>query len=298
VGVCSAGLAQSARLVGEAHLVTHAARVGWSAAAYGVTAARVARRGGGAQRLGNDERLVFVVGAPRSGTTFSAQSIAAQPGWVDLGEVPLVKAAIPDLVGRPVAEQSRTVRRILQRVRTLGLVRGLRGVEQTPEVSFVLDGALAAFSQAQGVHVIRDGRDVVCSLLERGWFRADRTDVDDARLAYGAHPRFWVEPERAEEFAHVSETRRAAWAWRRYVGAVRAVRDRVVELRYESLVSSPDVEAERVGAALAGDVPALARAFADVHDASLGRWQRDLTAEQVRDVEEEAGALLGELGYL
>jgi hypothetical protein len=34
-----------------------------------------------------------------------------------------------------------------------------------------------------------------------------------------------------------------------------------------------------------------------VHDASLGRWRRDLSPEQLRDVEAEAGELLAELGY-
>jgi len=283
--------------VGEAHLVAHAARVVWSAGAYGITAVRVARRGRGARRVGGEERLTFVVGAPRSGTTFTAESLAAQPGWVDLGEVPLLKAAIPELVDRPAAEQSGRVRRIIQRVRTLGLARGLRGVEQTPETAFVLDAALHAFPQAQAVHVLRDGRDVVCSLLERGWFRVDRGGHDDARGAYGAYTRFWVEPDRADEFARVSEARRAAWAWRRYVAAVRAVPDRVVELRYESIVAEPAVEAERLAAALRGDADALGVAFGRAHGASVGRWRRDLTTEQMRDVEDEAGDLLADLGY-
>jgi hypothetical protein len=269
----------------------------WSAGAYGVTAVRVARRGRGARRVPGEERLTFVVGAPRSGTTFSAGSLAAQPGWVDLGEVPLLKAAIPEFVQQDAVAQGAGVRRIIQRVRTLGLARGLRGVEQTPETAFVLAGALRAFPEAHAVHVMRDGHDVVCSLLERGWFRSDRSGVDDARRAYGAHPRFWVEPERADEFAHVSEARRAAWAWRRYVGAVRAVPERVLELRYESLVTQPSVEAERIAAALAGDAGALAAAFERAHNTSLGRWRRDLTSEQVRDVEEEAGELLAQLGY-
>ena len=269
----------------------------WSAGAYGVTAVRVARRGRGARRRAGEERLTFVVGAPRSGTTFTAGALAAQPGWVDLGEVPLLKAAIPELVGLPAAEQSGRVRRIIQRVRTLGLARGLRGVEQTPETAFVLAAALRAFPQAQAVHVIRDCRDVVCSLLERGWFRADRSGLDDARRAYGAHPRFWVEPERVDEFSDASEARRAAWAWRRYVSVVRAVPERVVELRYESLVTQPGVEAERLSASLGGDGDALAAAFGRAHDTSLGRWRRDLTSEQVREVEDEAGELLAALGY-
>jgi hypothetical protein len=34
-----------------------------------------------------------------------------------------------------------------------------------------------------------------------------------------------------------------------------------------------------------------------VHGASVGRWRRDLTAEQVAEVEAEAGELLSDLGY-
>jgi hypothetical protein len=81
------------------------------------------------------------------------------------------------------------------------------------------------------------------------------------------------------------------------VSAVRAVPERVVELRYEALVTQPAVEAERVAAALAGNPAALAGAFGRSHASSLGRWRRDLTGEQVRDVEDEAGELLAELGY-
>ena len=39
------------------------------------------------RRLGSEERLVFVFGSPRSGTTFLAGAIGAVPGFVDLGEV-------------------------------------------------------------------------------------------------------------------------------------------------------------------------------------------------------------------
>src|SRR5712691_6553168 len=200
---------------------------GWQTAAYGVTAARIAQRGlRGGQRLPRmraDERVAFVVGSPRSGTSFTGSALGSQPGWVDLGEVPPLKAAVPRLAGRSQTEQAAAIRQILQRVRTLGLARGLRAVEQNPETSYLLAGALQAYPQATAVHVIRDGRDVVCSLLERGWLRADHGARDDAQQRYGAHARFWVEPDRRYEFERVSEARRAAWAWRRYVTAARAV---------------------------------------------------------------------------
>jgi hypothetical protein len=271
----------------------------WGVASVGVTAGRVALRARGTRVLGRREgRLVFVVGSPRSGTTFVGGALGSQPGFVDLGEVPLLKAAVPRLVERPVDEQARAIRRILQAVRNLGLAHGLRGVEQNPETSFVLHGALRAYPSAKAVHMIRDGRDVVCSLIERGWLRPDREGADDAGQAYGAHARFWVEPERREEFARASEATRAAWAWRQYVTAARSAPDRTIEIRYESLTADPAGEAERVAQALGADPGPLREAFGRVHAGSVERWRTDLTPEQLADVEAEAGELLAELGYV
>jgi Sulfotransferase family len=282
--------------VGFVHVVRQAA---WTASAYGTTAVRVAVRGTKARiRRPHEERLVFVVGSPRSGTSFTAGAIGDLPSFVDLGEVPLLKAAIPELVELPEEEQVSEIRHVLQRVRGLAFVRGLRGVEQTPETGFVLPAALQAFPQATAVHVVRDGRDVVSSLLERGWLSARRSDEsDDAHLSYGVHPRFWVEPERREEFAEVSDARRAAWAWRRYVSAARAVPGRTVELRYEELVADPGAATAALGPMLSVGTDELSSAFAAAHASSVGRWRRDLTDDQLEDVDVEAGPLLAELGY-
>jgi hypothetical protein len=260
-----------------------------SAFAYLTAGARVAERTlMGRPRLGLEERLIFVVGCPRSGTTFLGRSLGALPGFVDLGEVTPWKAALP---AGPSADE---LRRILERVRLLGLARGLRGIEQTPETVYVLDAALEAYPQALAVHELRDGRDVVCSLLERRWLSAEGKGRDDAGLMYGPHPRFWVEPERLEEFSQASDARRCAWAWRRYVEAARAkTSERMLEVRSESLAG----EAERIAAFLAAPAAKLHRALDGFRDSSIGRWRRDLSAEQLRDVEAEAGPLLAELGY-
>ncbi len=244
-----------------------------------------------------EERLVFVVGCPRSGTTFLAGAIGAQPGFVDLGEVHPLKRAIPSLAVLPEDEAAPQLRRVLERVRKLGLAQHLRGVEQTPETAFVLPAALDAYPAATAVHVVRDGRDVVCSLLERGWLSTGRTGADDARLPYGSQARFWVEPERAEEFERASDARRAAWAWRRYVTAARAKPDRTIALRYEEIVAAPDMVAGPVADLLRTETEPLARAFAEAHSRSIGRWREDLSEEQLADVESEAGELLAELGY-
>ncbi|MGH3008273.1 MAG: hypothetical protein ACRDLM_02530 [Gaiellaceae bacterium] len=257
---------------------------------YARAGARVAERALAQRpRFGHEERLVFVVGCPRSGTSFLGRAIGGLPGFIDLGEVTPWKEALPT---GPSADD---VRRILERVRRLGLARGFRCVEQTPETSHVLGEALAAYPQGLAVHALRDGRDVVCSLLERGWLNAEKSGTDDAGLPYGAEPRFWVEPERREEFAQVSDARRCAWAWRRYVEAVRSTDagERLLEVRYEGLAA----QADRLAAFLGANVTSMHRSLDDFRDSSIGRWKRELTPAQLADVESEAGPLLAQLGY-
>lgn len=251
------------------------------------------------ERIGRlDGRLVFVVGSPRSGTTFLAGAIGSLPGFVDLGEVAPFKAAVPELVSLPRDDAARRIRRILGVARRVSLVGAVRAVEQTPEAAYLVDDILAAYPDARVVHIVRDGRDVVCSLLERGWLREDRIGRDDAGIAHGAYARFWVEPVRREEFAQVSDARRAAWAWRRYVSAARSAEGEVFELRYESMAAAPDEVGHQLAAYLGASPESLAAALGESHAASIGRYERDLTQEQLSDVVAEAGELLRELGYL
>jgi Sulfotransferase family len=249
------------------------------------------------RRLAPEERLVFVTGCPRSGTTFVAEALGSQPGFLDLGEVHPLKAAIPVLSRLPQAEAARRLRLVLERVRRLGLAQHLRGVEQTPESAHVLSAALAAYPEAKAVHVLRDGRDVVCSLLERGWLSSGRAGADDARLPYGSGARFWVEPDRVAEFELLSDAGRAAWAWRRYVQASRVRPERTIEVRYEEIVNAPVDVARGVASFLHSDPEPLERAFQAAHGRSVGRWRHDLDEGQLADVEREAGELLRELGY-
>jgi hypothetical protein len=266
---------------------------------YGRTVARVAQRG--FRERGGDpstatEGIVFVVGSPRSGTTFLAGVVGSQPGFVDLGEVRPVKASTERWASLPEEEAARELRATLERVRRLALVRDLRPVEQTPEMSFVVRAAARAYPAATILHIIRDGRDVVCSLLERGWLR-EREGHDDVGQPYGPYVRSWVEPERQDEFLQASEATRAAWAWRRYLTAARAAPEHTLEIRYEEIAADAAGAAERVAERLETDPPPLAGALARAHGRSIGRWRRDLTPTQVADVEAEAGDLLRQLGY-
>ena len=263
-------------------------------------AKRLALRRGASfgERFGSlDDRLVFVVGSPRSGTTFLAGAIGSLPGFVDLGEVAPLKAAVPELAGLEPPEAASRLRRILTVARRAGLVGAVRPVEQTPELAHLVRVIPLAYPQARIVHIVRDGRDVVCSLLEKPWLRREQTRADDAGLAYGAYARFWVEPDRRNDFETASDARRAAWVWRRYVSAARTAQSPLLEIRYERMAEEPATVAGELGHFLEAPVDALSAGLSRVHAASIERYRADLSEEQLAEVEAEAGALLRELGY-
>ena len=263
-------------------------------------AKRLALRRGASlgERIGQlDDRFVFVVGSPRSGTTFLAGAIGSLPGFVDLGEVAPLKAAVPELATLEPQEAAKRMRRILGVARRVGLVGAVRPVEQTPELAHLVRVIPIAFPQARIVHIVRDGRDVVCSLLEKPWLRREQVKTDDAGVAYGSYPRFWVESDRREEFETASDARRAAWVWRRYVTAARSADVPLLEIRYEKMAADPTATAQEIGRYLEAPPDALAAALGRAHGASVGRYQTDLSEEQLADVLDEAGDLLRELGH-
>ena len=256
-----------------------------------------AHRHGGDDLAAVAERPVFVLGAPRSGTTFVAASIGRVPGLVDLGELKPWKSEIPRLASLPEDEAARELRNMLETIRRYGLVRHLRAIEQSPETAFILGAVLRAYPQATVVHIVRDPRDVAASLLQKGWLRAGREGRDDVGAPYGHHARFWVEPGREEEFDQADEARRVGWAWRRYMTAAQAAPSATVEVRYEELAADPETASERLAAHIGADPVILARALSRMHAESVGRWRRNLTPEQVAEVESEAAELMEELGY-
>ena len=258
---------------------------------YAAAVARVAPRAAQSPRAGREERLVFVVGCPRSGTTFLGGALGSLPGFVDLGEVTPWKAVLPSA---PAARGVAPDPRARAGARSGG---GLRGVEQTPETAFALvrrsrrirGRSPSTRSATAGTSSAR------CSSAAGSASRGRAPTTRGTRTV--RQPRFWVEPERREEFSRVSgrsPLRLGVAALRRgRTQPVNGVQGRVLEVRYESL---PDA-AERLAGFLDADETALRRALSAFRDSSIGRWRRDLTAEQLADVEAEAGGLLAELGY-
>jgi protein-tyrosine sulfotransferase len=174
-----------------------------------------------------------------------------------------------------------------------------RWAEKTPRNISRIAEIFRCFPQARFVHVLRDGRDVACSLRTHPRHRV----VDGKLVPTGVH-------------------RPIAGCARRWVRDIESSRrwwgdPRFLTVRYEDLVLDPRSVLERVIAMVGEDwdEAMLAHAVADspfrdatrfaqnpealgaVNTSSLGRWQRDLDARDRRIFKRIAGPLLVELGY-
>jgi hypothetical protein len=259
-----------------------------------------------------DPRLrapVFVLGAPRSGTTFLGSCIGALPE-VSYHFEPRVTKAAARQVHEGTWSERRAARVFRTSYRLLLLAAGDGGrrfVEKNPENCFVVPFLVRTFPDARFVQIVRDGRDVAVSHAEKPWLSAASAGGGKrgrGGQAWGPWARWWVEPERAAEFETASDLTRTAWSWRRFTSAAREAlaqlpADRVLTVRYEELVSDPESAARTLGAFFGHDEPpaSLRAALARAGNGSVGRWREALSPEGLADVEKEAGPLLHELGY-
>lgn len=256
---------------------------------------------------------IFIGGAGRSGTTLLRVMLDSHRSIVCGPEVKM----IPDLV-RQWAAMHRTFGAFLDQAhdfsidrlaasyaRIIGEILKARGqqankarvAEKTPHNVLVFPGLYVLFPDSPLVQVIRDGRDVVCSLLGMQWSSA----------------------ETGEQLEYTTDAGKAAAYWAGCVRSGRSVpRDlpqaHYHELRYEDLVSRPEETLRAlldfVGEQWDGNVLEHHRFERDlaeessadqvaqpVYQKAMGRWQRDLGEADKDAVKEAAGDLLIELGY-
>lgn len=258
-------------------------------------------------------RPVFIGGAPRSGTTLMRAmldrhpSIACGPEMRVIPALANFSAQTRTLCGNALAVGYGLSGPDLQAA-FRGLIEGFlepyrrqrnkpRIAEKTPANILHFEELAGLFPDADFIHVIRDGRDVVASLLTMDW--------TDGRTG--------------KPLAMTQDPAAAAAVW---AGSVRAGLEakktgiRISEVAYEKLIADP----KGVMAALFDHLNepwseevltfyegahirnGIAESSADqiarpLYGHSAGRWRKDLSADAKRAVKQEAGALLKELGY-
>ncbi|MEL7354084.1 MAG: sulfotransferase [Cyanobacteria bacterium J06560_5] len=257
------------------------------------------------------KRPVFIVGSPRSGTTFLGKCVAELPEISYHFEPVATKAA-----ARYVHSQEWSFERAkrfyywvyawLMRLHADG---DLRFAEKTPRNCFLINFLFRAFPDAQFIHIIRDGRDAALSHSKKPWLQAasiHSTSRESSGYRHGPYPRFWVEPERTHEFEATTDIHRCIWAWRCHVSAIleqaqQLPASQYYELRYEHLVAQPKKAAQQLldylGIEETDSRSKLYQAFATAHQSSVGGWRQALSSQQVQQIHREAGDLLTRLGY-
>ncbi len=255
-------------------------------------------------------RPIFIIGAPRSGTTFLGSCIGRLPEVSYHFEPRLTKAAARCVYDGSWSERrsANVFRLSYSALLVAALDGGRRFAEKNPENSFVVPFLAAALPAAQFVHIVRDGRDAAVSHAEQPWLAAASGGA--ARRGrggqlWGPYPRWWVEPERREEFSKVPDIVRSAWCWRRFTaaaldGLAELPAGRKIELRYERLVADPagaaDILAGFLGTSPAG-LRELRAGLGQARTGSVGRWRGVLTEHETAEVRAEIGPLLSRLGY-
>lgn len=259
----------------------------------------------------NLRQPIFVIGSPRSGTTFLGECVSVLPEISYHHEPIATKAA-----ARHVYERDWSFRRAkhfyrqvyawLMRVHFDG---HRRFAEKTPRNCFLVSFLRRAFRDAQFLHIVRDGRDAALSHSERPWLQAAAAGSgrrEPGGYLYGPSSQFWVERERRQEFERTSDLHRCIWAWRRYTESVLAERkqllpEQYLAVRYEALVTHGDEEAEKILDFLEITDPASRSLFFEAlargRPDSVGRWRAELASANLALIEGEAGPLLDALGY-
>jgi uncharacterized membrane protein YkvA (DUF1232 family)/transposase-like protein len=161
--------------------------------------------------------------------------------------------------------------------------------EKTPENIRAFPQIAARFPRARLIHVIRDGRDVACSLRQAAWAPLEKIT--------GGAPR--SSPEALDASIRY-------WAERVRFGREMRGCPRYFEVRYEELVAEPRETMARLLAFLGAEFdeqvlqPAAAPAARDdgpVVASQVGRWRREFGQAEAEIVERQAGGLLRELDY-
>ncbi len=250
---------------------------------------------------------IFIGGCPRSGTTLFRAMLNAHERIYAGPETKLVRdlASVRDRWDRASTHQAGVSSPMLDRAAAAFTDQLLsewgqgfpRVAEKTPGNLLHMRTLARMHPRARFIHVIRDGRAVVNSLMKVNWSN----------------------PKTGQSLWYCASVDKAALYWAENIKQIRAQSpgpERYYELRYEDLVSSPEATMRAVLAWLdepwdpavlahhqaPQELPELETSSADaaqaVYTGANETWKRTLGPAELAAIHDgPAGAVLAELGY-
>jgi hypothetical protein len=254
-------------------------------------------------------KIALMVGCARSGTSILGELVGAHP------DVKLVFEAhdVWELGGMGANEShrltaGRATAPVVRRIRDwFEKQKGSAGllVEKNPRNTLRIPYVRRIFPEAKLIHIVRDGRDVACSMVP------GCGGVEWSHL----RPRSWK-----TLMAQAKGPVRCALVWKEILEIALEDLEDVphLQVRYEDLVGHPRQTADALLEFLELDSAPAVREFCgkiqnatagayhaqqqrqwyrDDHHRRVGRWRENLSAEEQRLINEQLGELLRRLGY-
>lgn len=257
---------------------------------------------------------IFIGGAPRSGLTLLRVILDAHPAiscGPDIGHTALTmtSADFETTLGTlhrdhffldPEMVRANFARAIAAPMEKRAVAHGKRRwADKTAFNILVFERLATLFPAARFIHLVRDGRDVAASLLERRWRSPTGALFDQCARAAGA-ARYW-----ASLIARGLQAEADA-----------ALTGRILRLRYEDLAAQPDktlrslcrfigeefdpdiLKLEKRRPALAGlELETADRLMQPIGTQAVRRWRRDLRPEEASAAFAAYEPLFKMLGY-
>lgn len=256
---------------------------------------------------------IFVGGAGRSGTTLLRVILDSHPNIAcgpELTVTPILaelwhgfqtthQSPLKEYLLTPADINQIFGQMILALVEKYRIEAGKKRIaEKSPNNVFFFQHLNHIFPESPLIHMIRDGRDVVCSLLTMNW----------------------INPQTGEPIDYTRDIRKAAEYWvgavqvGRNAGKISSISPKYMELRYEDVVSDPAPTLKMLFSFirepwdpivlkfheqkrnLAGESSAE-QVSKPLYTKAVRRWEKDLSDDDKQVVKDVAGDLLIELGY-
>ena len=253
--------------------------------------------------------IALVIGCARSGTSILGEAIAAHPGVKYIFE--------PHSVWDQAGPGENESHRLTASHASPSLIEGIRSwfarekggaqwlVEKTPRNALRVPFLRAVFPEAKFIHIVRDGRDVACSLLP---------GIGGTEWKH-LKPPSWQTLQ-----AQFTGLERCARTWQEVVEIATADLEGVPHLRvsYEQMVADPravmaqvlvylglppdpavDAFCQRIQDKTSGSYHARHQLdyFRDNHAHRVGRWRENGTADEQVRLQRLLQPTLGKLGY-